>query len=516
MEATQETQNYREKKIEARRQQYQQHQQRIESITKSDKLLNEKDEPLWCIYDEKSTNIYILWLSPKVTEDRQKDLFIRYGDIVSLKIYKNKHNGIVIFLDHKSAKDAIKNLQNRMFFGSPLQQLWGKYFLKDMQNLSTIDTIRYKETINNNKHQNINGIQYEQPYDSDKNIVTVPINQYQRRRLDIIAQYIATYGIKQLEEQINSNKYPELQYQLDILNSDNNDTKKIIKPIWHEYFIWRLCQWCLEGDGEWITNNYPYKIPLSKPEQWIIPPNEDELQKDEISQDNIYEYRKYIEQYPNDIKILELSSIWSDTNITIPLQEYNGKYILPFRDEIYTREDFYLFDNIEPIEYIKQDIVDSVETITNIHLTQIHLNIYIQQNLYIFYNGLQCIKGSKIEIEKLTVFALDNPQWSECIVQIQIESLNLHTTPLYRKLARLYVISDILCNSTETVRKNQYRSLFQRKLKEAFQGLSETIQRIPSRITCAGFRESILSVIQVWEQRAIFPAFVFVDLKSTV
>ncbi len=65
---------------------------------------------------------------------------------------------------------------------------------------------------------------------------------------------------------------------------------------------------------------------------------------------------------------------------------------------------------------------------------------------------------------------------------------HLHT-PVSLKLARLYLVSDILYNCTASVRNaSKYRTLFQSKMETLFQQLHHTYKAITSRLRAEQFR----------------------------
>ena len=65
----------------------------------------------------KNVNLYLSGLGPQTTEDRVQELFSSYGEIIQVKILKDrdtglsKETGFVLFGNKAEADDAIKNLQ---------------------------------------------------------------------------------------------------------------------------------------------------------------------------------------------------------------------------------------------------------------------------------------------------------------------------------------------------------------------------------------------------------------------
>ena len=66
------------------------------------------------------------------------------------------------------------------------------------------------------------------------------------------------------------------------------------------------------------------------------------------------------------------------------------------------------------------------------------------------------------------MFAIENTELAQDVVDTLVESLTISQTPLPLKVARMYLVSDILYNSGSAQVKNatMYRTLIQPKLPE--------------------------------------------------
>lgn len=75
------------------------------------------------------------------------------------------------------------------------------------------------------------------------------------------------------------------------------------------------------------------------------------------------------------------------------------------------------------------------------------------------------------------------------IADLLVCSLTIDTTPVPRKLARLYLVSDILHNSAASVPNAwTYRSIFERKLPAVFDHLGDIYLSFPGRLKAEQFR----------------------------
>lgn len=108
-----------------------------------------------------------------------------------------------------------------------------------------------------------------------------------------------------------------------------------------------------------------------------------------------------------------------------------------------------------------------------------------------------CDLGRGLQISLL----IGKSQVSDLIIM----SLMLPTTPVPRKLARLYALSDILANSSAPVSSAwKYRGIIEKKLPPVFDHLNLVYQSFPGRIKANAFKQQIMTVVELWETMLIF------------
>jgi len=120
-------------------------------------------------------------------------------------------------------------------------------------------------------------------------------------------------------------------------------------------------------------------------------------------------------------------------------------------------------------------------------------------------------------IARCMVLALDHAQAADTLAAILAASLQIASTPIPRKLARLYVVSDILCNGAAPVPGAwMYRNVFQAHLPSIFAHLGATVRACPGRMTAEKVRGPILAVLDVWDAWLIYPAAFLDGLRREV
>ncbi|KAH3760426.1 U2-associated protein [Pelomyxa schiedti] len=123
-----------------------------------------------------------------------------------------------------------------------------------------------------------------------------------------------------------------------------------------------------------------------------------------------------------------------------------------------------------------------------------------------FENLLRGLTVDRMKICEAMAFALDNAEAAQEIVDIITESLIILATPIQTKIARLFLVSDILHNSSSSVpNASAYRTCFQQSLITIFEHLNEVYLNVGGRFTSQHLKEQVLRVLNVWEQWYLYP-----------
>lgn len=102
---------------------------------------------------------------------------------------------------------------------------------------------------------------------------------------------------------------------------------------------------------------------------------------------------------------------------------------------------------------------------------------------------------------------------SDEIVETIAESLTLKQTPAQRKLARLFLVSDILHNSAGLPKAASFRSRFQPKMADIFRSFHDVCLELESKMAVEMMREQVTKVLQVWQAWSLFPPSVTARLE---
>lgn len=129
------------------------------------------------------------------------------------------------------------------------------------------------------------------------------------------------------------------------------------------------------------------------------------------------------------------------------------------------------------------------------------------------------VSTSRRSIRQVMGFALEHTENAIELVQCISESLNIASTPLQSKLARLFVVSDILhnCNNVTTIPNlHVFRSGFEATLPIVFESFGEKLRSITGRMSHMALREQLLRVLKVWDSWMIYPEAYLEHLRTVL
>ncbi|XP_071754193.1 U2 snRNP-associated SURP motif-containing protein [Centroberyx gerrardi] len=119
------------------------------------------------------------------------------------------------------------------------------------------------------------------------------------------------------------------------------------------------------------------------------------------------------------------------------------------------------------------------------------------------------------DIGSAMLFCLERAEAAEEVVGHITESFALLQTPLQKKIARLYLVSDILHNSCAKVAgASYYRKYFETKLPQIFGDLNAAHRNIQARLQAEQFKQKVMSCFRAWEDWAIYPEPYLIQLQN--
>lgn len=128
---------------------------------------------------------------------------------------------------------------------------------------------------------------------------------------------------------------------------------------------------------------------------------------------------------------------------------------------------------------------------------------------------LKELTPSREDIANAMLFCLERADAAEEVVGHVTESFSLLQTPLQKKIARLYLVSDVLHNSCAKVAgASYYRKYFEAKLTQIFGDLNAAHRNIQGRLQAEQFKQKVMSCFRAWEDWAIYPEPYLIHLQN--
>jgi len=135
-------------------------------------------------------------------------------------------------------------------------------------------------------------------------------------------------------------------------------------------------------------------------------------------------------------------------------------------------------------------------------------------------NTLRQLTNKRQSIREAMAFCIDNSYMCREVVEIISESLTITQTKPDKKLARLYLLSDILHNSKAMVKNaSAYRTEIKKKLQEIFCSIKDCYD-LQERCTDESsklkddFKNSVKGVLCLWDGWNVFPSHFVASLRA--
>ncbi|CAI6343377.1 unnamed protein product [Macrosiphum euphorbiae] len=123
-----------------------------------------------------------------------------------------------------------------------------------------------------------------------------------------------------------------------------------------------------------------------------------------------------------------------------------------------------------------------------------------------FEDLIRNITPERLKVAEVMVFCVEHSDAVEEICDCIQESLSNATTALHKKIARLYLISDVLHNcSLKVINATQFRRGFETRLIPIMEEAFKTYKSLDSQSQANGFKHRIMQIFRAWEDWDIYP-----------
>ncbi|XP_013176559.1 PREDICTED: U2 snRNP-associated SURP motif-containing protein [Papilio xuthus] len=119
---------------------------------------------------------------------------------------------------------------------------------------------------------------------------------------------------------------------------------------------------------------------------------------------------------------------------------------------------------------------------------------------------IRALSPSRSSVGEAMAWCLEHAEAAGEVAQCLAEALAGDTTPPPRRVARLYLLSDILHNAgAKLTNASAYRSAFQSRLPDIMRAARAAMMRMGSRLQQEGYRARVARVLQAWADWAVYP-----------
>jgi len=128
---------------------------------------------------------------------------------------------------------------------------------------------------------------------------------------------------------------------------------------------------------------------------------------------------------------------------------------------------------------------------------------------------LRDLVPERFKIGEAMVWCLDHAESAEEIVECIAEALSIVSTPIPKKIARLFLINDTLHNcSAKVPNASFFRKFFEAKLPEIFRDMNIAYEKIEGRLQAENFKQKVMQCFRAWEDWAIYTNDYLIRLQN--
>ncbi|KRZ69208.1 U2 snRNP-associated SURP motif-containing protein [Trichinella papuae] len=119
---------------------------------------------------------------------------------------------------------------------------------------------------------------------------------------------------------------------------------------------------------------------------------------------------------------------------------------------------------------------------------------------------LEKLTMERSKVGDAMVWCVEHSDFAEHIVSVIADNIESEDTTLPKKIALLYLLSDILANCfAEVMNVSYYRTHIENRLEGIFRKLHTSYKGISARLRAEQFRQRVANCCKMWEDTAVYP-----------
>nr|XP_027204143.1 U2 snRNP-associated SURP motif-containing protein-like [Dermatophagoides pteronyssinus] len=464
--------------------------------------------------DPNTTNIYLGNLNPKMTETQLCEIFGRYGPLASVKIMwprseeertRNRNCGFVAFMCRKDGERALKALSGKTFMDYEMRLGWGKAVpipptpiyipptLHDLIMPPPLSGLPFNAQIHDEKdlellknygndpqklfHEN------REAFDDLLTRTVVKVTIPQDRNLLCLIHRVVEFVVREgppFEALLMNREITNPQYSFLFENQSAA----------HIYYRWRLFS-VLQGEhpSRWRTEEFRMFVGGSF---WRPPPI------------NLFQQGMPEELIPNEDEVNNDFDDRRSTSSSDSSGSYHHRHRHRHRENGSSKK--------SSKSKKRRHKESSAKSLSSSSSKCHQLSSKEREKLE---DMLRALSPQRSKIGDMMVFCIEHADSWEEIVECITDSLCISETPLYKKIARLFLVSDILHNcSVKVSNVSNYRKGFQSKLQDIFQSFYQAYIQIEGRLKAEQFKQRVMNCFRAWEDSAIYSSDFLIKLQN--
>ncbi|XP_026475095.1 U2 snRNP-associated SURP motif-containing protein isoform X2 [Ctenocephalides felis] len=402
--------------------------------------------------DPNTTNIYLGNVNPHVTEQQLMEVFGRYGPLASIKIMwprsdeekaRGRNCGFVAFMNRKDGERALKNLNGREVFHYEMKLGWGKCVSIPSYPIYIPPAL----------------LELSQPPPPSG----LPFNAQQTRRdKELLSAKGINFDDTYITDSDNREAADKILYKAVVKVVIPTDRHllllihRMVEFVIREGPMFEAMIMNKEMHNPMFRFLFENQSPAHVYYRWkLFSLLQGEAQKEWSTQE---------------FRMFKGGSIWKPPPMNIYTQGMPDELV---REEVTT----------EP----------SRGSLSTTQRTRLE-------------DHLRYLTPERMKIAKAMVFCLEHADAADEICDCIMESLSNETTTVPKKLARIFLVSDILANCAAKIgNASFFRKAFESRLIKIFTYINCTYKSFESRLKAESFKSRISLIFKAWEEWAIFP-----------
>lgn len=440
--------------------------------------------------DPTTTNLFISNINPKLNEEQLCRVFGTYGPLASVKIMwprtdeekaRNKNCGFVAFMNRKDGEKCLEDIEGKYVMDFEMKIGWGKavpippqpIYIHPSQSQAVRPPKQSGLPFNCQLPYKLRkaGVQFDGNLENTIVKVVIPTERSILSLINRLVEFVVREG-PMFEAMIMNREINNPMYRFLFDNKSNG----------HVYYRWRVFS-LLQGDTTSTWNEGCFRL---------------------FKGGSIWQPPRMTNYGPNGM----VSGLTASAAIASAssANAHNINNALPVAGED-TSPTLAMKKN-----YLLEHLLKENDEADGENKEKKSLSDRQRDRLE---DMLRTVTTDRTKIGELMMWCIDHADYSQEIVECICESLSILETPIPTKIARLFVVNDILHNcSAKIPNVANFRTNFQANLLDTMEHLHKALASCSTKSQAEKFRKQVLSCLAAWQDWLLYPPHYLINLQN--